>query len=774
MSPHQTPSRPALSSRAIALFVVSFIASTIIWPLSMLTTTIHSSRLWVFLLSFVLAAISQVILYFRYSAAPSFPRFYANIAFCVYLLSSVVLWLGGLFLVGLGATMSVSMFQTLALFLPRVFLAAILLVAVIALEHPERDEGVGNMAYGGLVWVGCAIMTFLMLTFGYVLPISQNLSMGIVHQPWELLPLILFFTSFCLTLRQGAWMIHYFAYGLLWFFLFESIASLYFLFSSSTGTSFGMAGIVAHLLALAAPLVTMQIQMLLLYHASEVHRIRKRLPRFGSQGIHQKLEADVFRRSVEQSQDALYIANADGEIVFVNQGFVNMTGYELKDVRGKTPDSWSHKMEGQESYLQVFAGIRLRKEPFIGNRWSRRRDGTPYEAAILISPVVDEFSDVSWFIARERDLTEGRERTLLLQQILDNMPIGICMVEVPSTKIVLSNQYAGTLLAKAGFRDLVQFGEVSETFRLLGGEKYPQEKMPLEETLRTREGAAKDDIELPVAMRSDGEGKSMIWRMHTTPIFDAHGDLKHVLVALDDVTRQKLLEHKMSDAISVASHQLRTPLTGIKWAVDELRKGEEFGASKEDKIAIFDTLYDATVRMFNVVQGLLDVSKLEQGKVTIKPEPLSLKKLVNEVIEELMPRITEKNIIVKQSTLHSIPETPFDVLLVRQVIQNLLDNAIKYTPENGEIDSVLSVEKGKIIWVLHDTGIGIPKDELEHLYEKFHRGDNAQKVDAYGMGLGLYTVKMVMDLLEGEMRCESEEGRGTTFRAFFPIKKGSS
>jgi two-component system phosphate regulon sensor histidine kinase PhoR len=244
-----------------------------------------------------------------------------------------------------------------------------------------------------------------------------------------------------------------------------------------------------------------------------------------------------------------------------------------------------------------------------------------------------------------------------------------------------------------------------------------------------------------------------------------------ILLAVDDVTQTKELEHKMTDAVSVAAHQLRTPLTGIKWAIDEYRKSEEGGVSKEDRKALFDTLYEATVRMFNVIQGLLDVSKLEQGKVEVKPEPVQLDTFIDNALKDFAHPVTEKKLSVKQTVLHTLPEASYDVILLRQVIQNLIDNAIKYTPVGGEIASILSLEKERIHWTLHDSGIGITKADLEHLFEKFHRGDNAQRLDAYGMGLGLYAVKSIMDLLGGEIRCESEEGHGTTFHLFFPLKK---
>ncbi|MEK7136926.1 MAG: ATP-binding protein, partial [Patescibacteria group bacterium] len=394
--------------------------------------------------------------------------------------------------------------------------------------------------------------------------------------------------------------------------------------------------------------------------------------------------------------------------------------------------------------------------------------GSLYEVGVAVSPILNELGEVAWFIMREHDLSETKNRTLILQQILDNMPVGICLIEMPSTRVLLSNNYALSLFRRAGIEHIEQFGDIVPLLRLSTGEVYPEEKLPHTEAMRTREVVEMDDIQV---WKQGGKQREMIWKVHGTPIFNAKGELMQILLAVDDVTQTKELEHKMTDSISVAAHQLRTPLTGIKWAIDEYRKSEEGGVSKEDRKTLFDTLYEATVRMFNVIQGLLDVSKLEQGKVEVKPEPVHLDTFIDNALKDFAHPVTEKKLSIKQAVLHTLPEASYDVILLRQVIQNLIDNAIKYTPVGGEIASILSLEKEHIHWTLHDSGIGITKADLEHLFEKFHRGDNAQRLDAYGMGLGLYAVKSIMDLLGGEIRCESEEGHGTTFHLFFPLKR---
>jgi PAS domain S-box-containing protein len=764
----QTPI--VLEPRSMGLIAAGFIASGLLWPLGWITSMWDLHVFAVLLLSIFSGSASLITLSHRYRSAPSMVRFYAQTGFWMYVLSACALFVVAVLFRDFAQTTSAA-FSQWALYVPRFILSLVLLITGVLLRNDERDLGMENRAYVGWIWVGTAATVFVFVVFSIFLSLPAGISFAPFYHLEELLLLLVFLVGLYCALKYGKWVSQLYDYGLVWLLILECIACTFFLFAPSLGSSFGIAGILIHTIALFVPFIAIELEMFRLFRFSEQYRRKALRPHFGTKEAHTKLEAEVFRKSVEQSHDALYITNANGEVVFANRGFLDTTGYQMRDVYGRTPDAWTHRTEGQESYAHIFATIKLRKESFTGMIWHRRESGLLYEARVHISPIINEFGDVAWFVVREHDLTEGREQTLFMQQMLDNMPLGVCLVETPTTKVVLSNNYANTLLRTIGGKNPEQFSDLIEKFCMSSRESYPVDKLPFIETIKTQEAAEKDDIELCGYRDQEGEGDAIIWKMHSTPLFDAQGKMKHVLIAFDDITRQKQQEHKMTDAISVASHQLRTPLTGIKWAIEELQRGEEFGASKEEKIEIFSTLHDATVRMFNVVQGLLDVSKLEQGQIEIKPEPLKLNELINTVFKEFAPRIEEKKLIVKKTMLHTIPVAEFDAILVRQVIQNLIDNAVKYTEENGEIDSVLSIEKNMIQWSLHDTGIGIAKEDLDHLFNKFHRGDNAQRLDAYGMGLGLYTVKFIVDLLDCEVRCESEIDRGTTFRITFPLKK---
>lgn len=764
---NQKPASAIQSGRFILILVAAFAALGMIWPLATTRNLWSWNMHAAFLVVSGVAASSSALLRFRYRSAPAPSRFFLSHAFGMYLCASIVLFSVG-FLGGGFVKSESAAIQTWSLFLPRFLLLAILILAALA-SYLDEEQGGAWKGTAGALWFWCALPVVVLAFFFFLFPLPRTFSSGVVGGAQELLTLLLALAGFALVLREGKWIQDSFAYGFLWVFLLEAIASVYFLFSHDHGSALGAAGTITHLSALLLPTLTLETAMLHLYQASEQYRSSQdhTNPRWGVRAEKSELTAEIFHRALQQAYDPLYITDRAGQVAFVNSGFTRVTGFAPGDVIGETPDSW-HIAPEKGEYTRVLREVGVRKEPVAVTLYRKRKDGDKFEVSVHVSPILNEVGEVKWFIVREHDLSEAKDRTLLLQQILDNMPLGICLLEVPSTKVLLANQYAETLFHRLGLKQVAEFREVYPFLRLTGGVLYPEEKLPAAVTVRTEEVTTTDDIEV---WRHEGKVAEMIWKMHATPLFDAHGKLRHVLLSFDDVTREKQLAHKMTDSVSVAAHQLRTPLTGMKWALDEYRKSNKSLTSDKDQAALFDTLYEATVRMFNVIQGLLDAAKIEQGKVEQKPEPVKLDEFIGKIFSEFSHLTSGKKLQVKQSVLHTIPETSYDLILVRQVVQNLLDNAVKYTPDGGEIDSILSCEKNRVHWTLHDTGIGITKEDLDHLFEKFHRGDNAQQLDAYGMGLGLYTVKSIMDLLGGEMRCESEVEHGTTFHVYFPVKK---
>jgi PAS domain S-box-containing protein len=249
------------------------------------------------------------------------------------------------------------------------------------------------------------------------------------------------------------------------------------------------------------------------------------------------------------------------------------------------------------------------------------------------------------------------------------------------------------------------------------------------------------------------------------------GEVTGYLGTLTDITERKEADQMKSDFVSFATHQLRTPLAGIKWLLELAR--EEPGIS-EDLLSYIQDARESADRLIKLVNDLLDISRLERGKLTIVPQAIPLGELTQNVLEEVSLLVQEKGHHLTFTVADNIPPVLGDQQLMRQVILNLVSNAIKYTPPKGEIVIEIGQEGAHLRWSIRDSGIGIPKEGLPRLFEKFYRADNAQTIETEGTGLGLYLVRLILEQLAGRIWCESEAGKGTTFFFVLPLPESNN
>jgi len=243
-----------------------------------------------------------------------------------------------------------------------------------------------------------------------------------------------------------------------------------------------------------------------------------------------------------------------------------------------------------------------------------------------------------------------------------------------------------------------------------------------------------------------------------------------IIIVFRDVTEKRETERMRSDFISTVSHQLRTPLSAMKWFIEILLDGD-VGKLKTEQADIINEVKISNQNMIDFVNQMLSVSRIENENLAINPETINLEDSINEFIDEILP-ITKKK---KQKLAFSgikdkSLEIKIDKNLLRNIIYNLLINASRYTPDNGKIS--LSIEKSNkdnLLFIVKDNGIGIPKKDYRKLFKKFSRAGNAIKYEANGTGLGLYIIKSILDLIGGKIWFESRENKGTVFFFTLPI-----
>ena len=246
------------------------------------------------------------------------------------------------------------------------------------------------------------------------------------------------------------------------------------------------------------------------------------------------------------------------------------------------------------------------------------------------------------------------------------------------------------------------------------------------------------------------------------------------------------MDRAKSEFVSLASHQLRTPLNVVSWYLEKLLSKRK-GALNEKQEEYLHEVSTNNDRMIRLVSDLLNVSRVELGRVKLKNEQVDIRPIAKVLIKEIEPLAEQKQINFSNNI--QISDGIFkqsDESIVTVIVQNLLSNAIKYTPAHGTVttrltDSLSSSsfaekleDKSGVLISVQDSGIGIPKDQQDKIFSKLFRAANVQSLDVSGTGLGLYVTQSFVEALDGMIWFESSEGRGTTFYVFLPYTRGSS
>ncbi len=242
------------------------------------------------------------------------------------------------------------------------------------------------------------------------------------------------------------------------------------------------------------------------------------------------------------------------------------------------------------------------------------------------------------------------------------------------------------------------------------------------------------------------------------------------LIILHEITREKLIEKMKSEFVSVAAHQLRTPITGIKWVFMTLLNGDAGEISKEQE-DLLSKGYQSNERMVGMVNDLLNVTKIEEGRFLYKLAYYTLEDLIEKTLSQFSEIVKKKDInIVFEKPEKPSPKIKVDAEKIELVIQNLIDNAIKYSKAGGMVTISLVYDKNEVKVSVKDSGIGIPKEEQSRLFSKFFRAENAVKVDTEGSGLGLFITKNIVEKHGGRIGFQAEEGKGSVFEFALPLE----
>jgi signal transduction histidine kinase len=223
-----------------------------------------------------------------------------------------------------------------------------------------------------------------------------------------------------------------------------------------------------------------------------------------------------------------------------------------------------------------------------------------------------------------------------------------------------------------------------------------------------------------------------------------------------------------SEFISVVSHQLRSPLSNLKCAIESLMSGR-LGKIEEKQIEYFRILKENSTRMGDLVSDLLTVSRIETATLTLKKKEASLEDLIKDLIAEFEIFARASNVKIKFSSKPNLPKIFVDISQIRLVAENLLDNAIRYIKDKGTVEIKLARKKDYLYFEIKDNGVGIPKEDQKYIFQKFFRSENILKYQTQGSGLGLHIAKAIIERSGGKIGFQSKENKGSTFWFTLPI-----
>ena len=228
-----------------------------------------------------------------------------------------------------------------------------------------------------------------------------------------------------------------------------------------------------------------------------------------------------------------------------------------------------------------------------------------------------------------------------------------------------------------------------------------------------------------------------------------------------------------SEFVGIVTHQLRSPLTSLSWAIEALISGE-FGKVEKKQLEYLKILKENNNRMGELIKDLITVTKVEDGSQFQNKERVSLEKITRDLIFKFQPYIQGSDIDLKIIADEKLPEVLTVVDQIKIVIENLIDNAIRYAKPKGGIKGVIAItivkKEKNLQFKIEDNGIGIPEEDQKYIFQKFFRSKNVKEMQPYGSGLGLFITKSIITRLGGKIGFKSEEGKRTAFWFILPIK----
>lgn len=491
--------------------------------------------------------------------------------------------------------------------------------------------------------------------------------------------------------------------------------------------------------------------------------------------LREELQRERMRlaRVVENMRDGVVVYAPNGRIEYTNELVAEMLGLQrpivgLVDRQDPVlpPDLTPYAVDFGFDRRAVFERVLRRKEAQTGLR-ALVHSEPPKLLDVSYAPLVDgdsvdgvvvSFRDVTDLLEIER-LKAAHEARLTLEAVIASTANGV-MVYDNDARIVLANPFVHDLYGlEAG--SIVGLTARELAARIGAQFAEPEQLAGVLSRIEWQQGSYSEEIEI-------AQPRRRIIRRVVSPVVTRDGTHVGKVAVYHDVTRERAVDRQKDEFLSLASHELKTPLTSIKGYTQVLlgRAGRN-GMTEREQRAL-RTIEAQVDRMGRLVGELLDISRIDSGQLRVQLAPLDLTALVRDVVEQVQLATTRHDLMLATS---APVEIVGDVDRLEQVVANLLENAIKYSPGGGRIEVAVEGLEREAQIVVHDEGIGIPQEQIPHLFTRFYRAENVGSTIS-GLGLGLYISHQIVLRHGGSIQVTSREGRGSTFRVLLPLAPG--
>lgn len=498
--------------------------------------------------------------------------------------------------------------------------------------------------------------------------------------------------------------------------------------------------------------------------------------------INDNLDNNIYLQALNSAKSGIIITDnkqPDNPIIYCNKAFEDITGYAHNEIIGHNCRFLQAKDRTQPEREQIKDAIKHGKECQLEIR-NYRKDGKLFWNELIISPVKDNEGNVTHFIGVQNDISDRKkaenelreEKAFAEKKILertkelhDNEAFLSSIIQTVRESLLVLNSDYRVLSANTHFLNsfkVTKEDTVGQILFELGNHQWNIEALKelLMKILPTNNPVIDFEVEhdFPYIGR-----KIMLVNAYRIEFEGQYKD--RILIAIEDITEKKEIDRRKDDFLSIASHELKTPLTTIKGFLQLLTRIAPEEASEKFLITLEKVSLNVN-RLNNLISELLDTSKIQSGNIEIHNEPFQIDTLIHDAVENLSLG-TDYTININSDTKAIIYG---DELQISQVINNLISNAIKYSPGSDKIDIYCNRVGNFVKISVTDYGMGISQQDHSKIFERFFRARDIQKKFP-GMGIGLYICREIVAKHNGTLWVESEIGAGSTFNFTLPIIK---